>query len=74
MKILAIGDVTGIGGVKHLEEKLWHFRDKERIDLVVVNAENAGFITGPSPDTSIIFPFLCVNPFTKRSGVRQYLL
>ena len=50
MKILAIGDVTGIGGVKHLEEKLWHFRDKERIDLVVVNAENAGFITGPSPD------------------------
>ena len=52
MKILAIGDVTGIGGVKHLEEKLWRFRDRQSIDLVIVNAENAGFITGPSPDTA----------------------
>lgn len=50
MKILAIGDVTSIGGVKHLEENLWRFRERERIDLVIVNAENAGFITGPSPE------------------------
>ena len=50
MKILAIGDVTGIGGVKHLEENLWRFRDREGIDLAVVNAENAGFITGAGPD------------------------
>lgn len=50
MKILAIGDVTGTGGVRHLEEKLWRFRDKEHIDLVIVNAENAGFVTGPSPE------------------------
>ena len=52
MKILAIGDVTGIGGVKHLEEKLWRIRDKHGIDLAIVNAENAGFITGPSPETA----------------------
>lgn len=50
MKILAIGDVTGKGGVKHLEERLWRFRDKERIDLVIVNVENAGLITGASPE------------------------
>lgn len=50
MKILAIGDVTGIGGVKHLEANLWRFRKSEGIDLAIVNAENAGFITGPSPD------------------------
>lgn len=50
MKILAIGDVTGPGGVKHLEENLWRFRDKERIDLVIVNVENAGLITGASKE------------------------
>lgn len=52
MKILAIGDVTGIGGVRHLEENLWRVRDREKIDLAIVNVENAGFITGPSPDTA----------------------
>ena len=50
MKILAVGDVTGIGGVKHLEASLWKFREREGIDLAVVNAENAGFITGPTPE------------------------
>ena len=52
MKILVIGDVTGIGVVKHLEAELWRYRTREKIDLVIVNAENAGFITGPSPDTA----------------------
>ena len=52
MRILAIGDVTGIGGVRHLEAELWRVRDRERIDLAIVNVENAGFITGPSPDTA----------------------
>ena len=50
MKILAIGDVTGEGGVLHLESSLWRIRDKERIDLAIVNAENAGFITGAGPE------------------------
>ena len=52
MRILAIGDVTGIGGVRHLEAELWRVRDREKIDLAIVNVENAGFITGPSPDTA----------------------
>ena len=46
MKILVIGDVTSAGGVAHLEKNLWKYRTEERIDLCIVNAENAGFITG----------------------------
>lgn len=50
MKILAIGDVTGKGGIAHLEENLWRFRRERGIDMVVVNVENAGLITGASPE------------------------
>ena len=46
MKILVIGDVTSTGGIAHLEKNLWKFRSSESIDLCIVNAENAGFITG----------------------------
>lgn len=52
MKILAIGDVTSDGGVVHLERNLWHIRERESIDFCVVNAENAGFITGASPEAA----------------------
>ena len=45
MKILVIGDVTSAGGVAHLEKNLWKYRTEEKIDLCIVNAENAGFIT-----------------------------
>ena len=48
MRILAIGDVTSPRGVKHLEDNLWRVRDREKIDLCIVNAENASFITGAS--------------------------
>ena len=52
MRILAIGDVTGAGGVKLLREKLWSFRRAKGVDLCIVNAENAGFITGASPEAA----------------------
>lgn len=48
MRILAIGDVTGKGGVDLLCAKLWQFRKANCIDFCVVNAENASFITGAS--------------------------
>ena len=48
MRILAIGDVTGRGGVSLLCDKLWQFRRENKIDFCVVNAENAAFITGAS--------------------------
>ena len=49
MKILAIGDVTSPAGVEYLSRKLWRYREAVGIDLVIVNAENAGFITGAGP-------------------------
>ena len=52
MKILVIGDVTSAGGIAHLEKNLWKFRSSENIDLCIVNAENAGFITGASPEAA----------------------
>lgn len=50
MRILAIGDVTSRAGVAHLEAKLWQVIKDERIDFTVVNCENAGFVTGASPE------------------------
>ena len=41
MRFLAIGDVTGPGGVELLKKKLWAFRKERGIDFCVVNAENA---------------------------------
>ncbi len=50
MKILAIGDVTGPGGIDYLEKNLWRIRREEKIDFCVVNGENASFITGISAE------------------------
>ena len=50
MRILAIGDVTSPAGVEHLATSLWKFREKNKIDLTVVNGENAAFVTGISPE------------------------
>ncbi len=54
MRILAIGDVTSPRGVEHLRSGLWKFRRDNRIDFCIVNAENAGLITGASPDAADI--------------------
>ena len=50
MKILVIGDVTSPSGIEHLKRNLWKFREANKIDFCVVNAENASFITGISPE------------------------
>ena len=41
MNILAIGDVTEPRAAEALASRLWEFRRRERIDFVLVNAENA---------------------------------
>lgn len=41
MKILAVGDLVGEGGVKKLKEELPRIREQENIDFVIVNAENS---------------------------------
>ena len=52
MRILAIGDVTGPGGVELLKRKLWSFRKERGVDFCVVNCENAAFITGASAEVA----------------------
>ena len=41
MKILAIGDLVGEGGVRKLKEELPKIKQQENIDFVIVNAENS---------------------------------
>ena len=41
MKILAIGDLVGTSGVKELKNRLKELRQEEKIDFVIVNAENS---------------------------------
>lgn len=48
MKILAVGDVVGRRAVEHLKKNLWKKRDELKLDLVIVNGENASDIHGIS--------------------------
>ena len=41
MRILAIGDIVGEGGVKKLKDQLPKIKEQENIDFVIVNAENS---------------------------------
>ena len=50
MRILAIGDVTSPGGVAHLEKHLWRVRREHKIDLCIVNAENASVVYSYTPE------------------------
>lgn len=53
MRILAIGDVTSPQGLMHLAKNLWKYREKNKIDFVIVNGENASFITGISEEGAV---------------------
>ena len=50
MKILMLGDVTSPDAARYLAGVLPAARRRLEADLVTVNAENAGFIIGPTPD------------------------
>ena len=41
MRILAIGDIVGLSGVKNVKEVLPILRKEKNIDFVIINAENA---------------------------------
>ena len=51
-KILMLGDVTSPAAAAYVAASLPAYRAKNGIDLVTVNAENAGFILGPTPETA----------------------
>ena len=41
MKILAIGDLVGEAGVRKVRNNLKNLKEKEKIDFIIVNAENS---------------------------------
>lgn len=53
LRYMAIGDVTSPASCAALADSLWQIRRDHRIDFVAVNAENAGFIVGPSYDLAL---------------------
>jgi len=46
MRILAIGDIVGYTAIEYLRKNLWALRDKQHINFVVANGENACDIHG----------------------------
>ena len=48
MRILALGDVVGSRTIDYLQDTLWRIRQKEGVDLVIANGENATEIRGLS--------------------------
>ena len=50
LRYMAIGDVTSPKAADALAAALWNIRRAHHIDFVAVNAENAGFVIGPSPE------------------------
>ncbi len=41
MKILAVGDVVGVNGTEFIRKNLWNIRKEHKIDVTVLNGENA---------------------------------
>lgn len=55
LRILALGDVISPATVAFLSRRLWSLRREKQIDFVVVNGENAGFLSGiGSRDAAIL--------------------
>ncbi len=48
MRILALGDIVGTETVAFLRKHLWKLREKEQIDFVIANGENATDVRGVS--------------------------
>ncbi len=46
MRILALGDVVGSAAVDYLRANLWKLREREHIDMVLANGENATDVHG----------------------------
>lgn len=51
-RILALGDVVGPEAVKYLGARLWDYRKRQNINMVVCNAENAAVGNGLDPQSA----------------------
>lgn len=52
MRILTVGDVVGIGGTEYIRRNLWNIRKEYKIDMTVLNGENAAKGNGLDGDTA----------------------
>lgn len=52
MKILTVGDVVGAGGTEFIRRNLWNIRKEYKIDMTVLNGENAAKGNGLDADTA----------------------
>lgn len=52
MRILAVGDVVGEGGTAYIRRNLWNIRKEYRVDMTVLNGENAAKGNGLDKDTA----------------------
>lgn len=46
LRILALGDVVADTGCRFIRERLWSIRERERLDAVIINAENSAVGNG----------------------------
>ncbi len=52
MRILALGDIIAPAAVDYLCRRLWDIRRQYKLDMVIVNAENASFLAGIGQDAA----------------------
>ncbi len=78
-KLLALGDVVGPAATEYIGEKLWDFRHKHGVNMVVCNGENAAVGNGLDPTSAdrLIEGGCDVitsgNHIFKRREIRSYL-
>lgn len=54
LRILTLGDVVSLSGCEFIRERLWNIRKREKIDAVIVNAENSASQNGVDRESSDI--------------------
>lgn len=52
MRVLCLGDVMSPASVNYLRDNLWRIRRERHVDLVIVNGENASFLSGIGRDAA----------------------
>ncbi len=56
LRILTLGDVVSLSGCEFIRERLWDVRKREKIDAVIINAENSAMQNGVDKEsTDILF-------------------
>lgn len=69
MRIFCIGDIVGNPGINILSEKLEYFKEKEHINLIIANAENASHGRGITRSVYDALENLGIDGFTMGNHV-----